>query len=198
MQANQGTAQGWCTMKPETVRYSRGPWAQILAVRALCSDNVERWARVGIPESHFSAPARVSVGGRTVSGFVSFGGSDDPTTFHASRKGRNVDKLPREHAPDAYWHAAWKAHAEQGLARIYCGPLDNYCCHGIRTAETEGHSMIEFVRPHALANLAWRNVQTLATIHARRHGWNLADCKQRRQTPKPVSDIEPPFTGAQQ
>jgi hypothetical protein len=177
------------SLPPESVRYSRGPFAQVVAVRALCSDNRERWARVGIPDSYFSAPARVSVGGRTVSGFVSF--SDKGSTFHAGKRGRNARKLPGEHAPRAYWRAVWKAHAEQSLALIYCGPVDEYRSHGIRTAATEGRSMIEHVRPHALANLAWRNVATLAKIHARRHGWNLADCEERRQTPRPVCDVEP-------
>ncbi len=128
------------------------------------------------------APARVSVGGKTVSGFVSFDG--DGTEFHAARKGRNAHKPPGEHAPAAYWHAAWKAYAEKGLARIYCGS-------GIRTMATEGHSMIDFLRPHALANLAWRNVATLARIHAKRYGWNLAECVERRRTPKPVSEENP-------
>lgn len=176
-------------MNPATVRYSAGPWREIVAVRVLCSDNVERWARVGIPESYFSAPARVSVGGRTVSGYVSF--DSERSTFHASRKGRNARRLPAEHAPAAYWRAVWKAHAEQSLALIYCGPADPHRCHGIRTAEKEGCSMVEHVRPHALANLAWRNVATLAKVHARRFGWNLAECEERRRTPRPVCDVEP-------
>ncbi len=163
-------------------RYSPGPFAQLLAVRALCSDRRVRWARVGIPESHFSAPARVSAGGKTVSGFVAFDGGE--TTFHVGRKGRNSHKLPGEHAPSAYWHAAWKAYAEKGLARIYCG-------RGIRTLATEGHSMMDCLRPHALANLAWRNVATLARIHASRYGWNLAECVERKRTPKPVCEENP-------
>lgn len=177
------------SLPPESVRYSAFPFREIVAVRALCSDNRERWARVGIPDSYFSAPARVSVGGRTVSGFVSF--YDRGPTFHASKRGRNARKLPGEHAPRAYWRAAWKAECEKGLARIYCGPADAPNYRGIRTAEAEGRSMMEHVAPHALANLAWRNVATLARIHARRYGWNLADCEERRQTPRPVCDVEP-------
>lgn len=176
-------------MKPETVRYSAFPFRQVVAVLALCSDNRHRWARVGQPDSYFSAPGRVSVGGKTVSGFVAF--DDDTYTFHASRNGRNARKLPAEHAPTAYWQAAWKAYAEKGLARIYCGPVDAANLRGIRTAATEGHSMIEHVRPHALANLGWRNVATLALVHAKRHGWNLLECKARDCTPRPVRDETP-------
>lgn len=78
----------------ESVRYAPGPWRQVVAMRVLCSDNRERWARVGNPDSYFSCPARVSVGGRTVAGFVASGGQGEPCTFHASRLGKNAGKLP--------------------------------------------------------------------------------------------------------
>jgi hypothetical protein len=50
---------------------SNGPLAQLLGYRdCLCPDGVRRTVRCGIPDSFFSAPGRVKVKGKTVSGFV--------------------------------------------------------------------------------------------------------------------------------
>jgi hypothetical protein len=48
-----------------------GPLAELVAYRdVLCPDGRRRMVRVGVPDSFFSAPGRVQVKGKTVSGFV--------------------------------------------------------------------------------------------------------------------------------
>ena len=77
------------------------------AGRAICSDGVVRSVRFtdGIPDTFFSITARVSVRGKTVSGYVttetaegwSTGTDGDPTVvkFVANDYGRNAAMLPR-------------------------------------------------------------------------------------------------------
>jgi hypothetical protein len=74
---------------------SRGPWSQLVAIRgAVCSDGKARVARVGNPDTHFSAPASVKVRGRTVTGFVTC--DNDGYRFTANTFGKNAALLPRE------------------------------------------------------------------------------------------------------
>ena len=51
---------------------SNGPWVQLVGVLgAICDDGVARTVhRIGVPDTFFSAPGVVYVGGKTVSGFV--------------------------------------------------------------------------------------------------------------------------------
>jgi hypothetical protein len=76
--------------------------------RALCADGIVRTATATAePDTFFTVPARVSVRGRTVSGFVSALDADlwqwpgvtvpDPApvyAFSAARYGRNASALP--------------------------------------------------------------------------------------------------------
>jgi hypothetical protein len=80
--------------------YSPFPFAEIIGGAALCSDGtVRKLKRVSTPDTFFSAPAAVSVKGKTVTGFLiletlegfSTEGPDDPITvkFVANQYGKN-------------------------------------------------------------------------------------------------------------
>lgn len=78
---------------------SPGPWAQLIKVRNCpCIDGIRRTVHnIGTPDTMWSAPGRVYVQGKTVSGFVAFGTSYTPHTngpfFHASESGLNYHLL---------------------------------------------------------------------------------------------------------
>lgn len=56
---------------PDTWIETIGPWDIPVKVRALCADGVLRTARtVQSPDTFFSLPARVTVRGKTVSGYI--------------------------------------------------------------------------------------------------------------------------------
>lgn len=75
--------------------YSRGPWASLVgARRVLCPDGKRRYAVVtGEPDTFFSVPARVTVAGRSVSGFVATD-NDQDVCFTANPDGKNAALLP--------------------------------------------------------------------------------------------------------
>ena len=74
--------------------FSAGPWAQLIAVRNCpCSDGVNRNVRnIGVPDTFFSVPGRVSVRGKTVSGFVTC--DENGYRFIAYSYGKNGHLLP--------------------------------------------------------------------------------------------------------
>ena len=86
---------------------TRGPFAENVAADALCEDGKVRRVRLNrTPDTFFSHGGRVSVRGKTVSGFVSFetrdGFStptqDDPAIvrFTAYSYGKNANELPHK------------------------------------------------------------------------------------------------------
>lgn len=89
---------------------SRGPWAQLIAIKdCLCPDGVRRLVRVGIPDSMSSAPGRVQAQGKTVSGFVTTFDRSDDYEFIATGKNASVfagwssgHPIP-EGAPEGRW-----------------------------------------------------------------------------------------------
>jgi hypothetical protein len=95
-------------LDPDTGPFSLG----FVGGRAICSDGKVRALRFtdGIADTFFSIPARVNVGRRTVSGFVTTETAEgwstetdgDPAVvkFIANQYGRNADALPR---------GAWKS-----------------------------------------------------------------------------------------
>lgn len=80
-----------------TCLITSGMWDVYTAGRAWCSDGVVRTLkRIAItPDTFFSIPAAVSVGGRTVSGYVSVDTANDPEcTVVFTATGKNRDMLP--------------------------------------------------------------------------------------------------------
>lgn len=68
---------------------SPGPWSQLIGVKHCpCEDGkARRVYRIGVPDTVYSAPGRVSVDGCTVSGFVTH--SKDGYKFLAYSYGKN-------------------------------------------------------------------------------------------------------------
>jgi hypothetical protein len=85
-----------------------GPFAcGLVSARAMCADGTVRsvrFANGGIADTFFSVPGRVSVAGRTVSGYVTVSTADGYSTvtdddppvvkFRAYQYGKNADALP--------------------------------------------------------------------------------------------------------
>lgn len=69
---------------------SPGPWSQLIAVRHCpCKDGKARLVKeIGVPDTYFSAPGRIHVRGKTITGFVSC--SEEGYTFHANKSGKNA------------------------------------------------------------------------------------------------------------
>jgi hypothetical protein len=115
----------------------RGPWAQLVGYRdVLCPDGRRRTVRVGVPDSFFSAPGRVQVRGKTVSGFVtSTGVADDDGSYdfkfvpqgkNSSVFGRWCDgrELPEGYDPaEWYWASGLNCYANTKDSRV----LDETC-----------------------------------------------------------------------
>lgn len=75
----------------------RGPWqVPVKVLDCLCSDGVRRVATItGAPDTYFSIPARVTVKGKTVSGFVmTRSGFEDDYEFVAYTYRKNGNLLP--------------------------------------------------------------------------------------------------------
>jgi hypothetical protein len=74
---------------------TRGPWGVIVRVRGvLCSDGKRRTAyNVREPDTFFSAPAPATVGGATVTGYIT-PAEDEDIEFRAYRYGKNGHLLP--------------------------------------------------------------------------------------------------------
>lgn len=68
-------------LEPESLCYPAGGMTR--RAYALCEDNEYRLVTCGVPDTYFSIPGRVRVGGKSVRGFVSGGGSDRGYTFTA-------------------------------------------------------------------------------------------------------------------
>lgn len=93
------------TMEDGTYLESFGPWN--IPVRALvtCSDGKRRIARTAqSADTWFSLPARVSVKGKTVSGYVTSDSDADPQgyVFIAYTYGKNYTALPNNDPIKAY------------------------------------------------------------------------------------------------
>ena len=75
---------------------SPGPWSMLVGVKHCpCSDGVARRVYgIGVPDTMFSAPGKVSVRGKTVTGFVTC--DDDGYTFHANKFGKNYSQIAEE------------------------------------------------------------------------------------------------------
>jgi hypothetical protein len=80
---------------------SSSPWQQLIGVkRCPCSDGrPRRVTHIGVPDTFWTAPGRVVVKGKTVTGFVSC--DERGYTFHANAFGKNAGLLPtnNEHPP---------------------------------------------------------------------------------------------------
>ena len=75
---------------------SPGPWAQLVKIRNCpCSDGIVRTAIItGQPDTVWTIPARVSVRGKSVTGFVTC--DENGYKFHANLYGKNCDYLPHK------------------------------------------------------------------------------------------------------
>lgn len=80
----------------EQVTRYLGPWRiAVSTTNVLCSDGKRRTVRyVGEPDTFFTHPCRVSVKGKTVSGFVSYDYGTDGLVFHAYQYRKNGHLLP--------------------------------------------------------------------------------------------------------
>lgn len=88
--------------------YSKGtwsemtqPWGLLVRAAAVCEDGRVRTVRVGNPDTYFSAPARVSFRGKTVTGFITWksdsGLSTDPEQWIAfTATGKHKDVFSRK------------------------------------------------------------------------------------------------------
>lgn len=78
-----------------------GPWHRMVAVKhALCADGRRRYARItGEPDTYFSVPAAVKVGGKSVSGFIAQVEGEDDLEFCAYTYGKNGALLQRQKSP---------------------------------------------------------------------------------------------------
>jgi hypothetical protein len=79
----------------------------IRAEGVLCSDGVRRNAYPtggGVADTFYTIPARVSIKGKTVSGFVTIDGPTGAETlgFVALSKGKNAYFLPNDFGRDGY------------------------------------------------------------------------------------------------
>lgn len=76
---------------------TRGPWDVFTRARAICPDGKARVVKLSIvADTFFSVPARLSYGGTTVAGFISFKQADWPAPaeqwviFTPTGKHRNI------------------------------------------------------------------------------------------------------------
>jgi hypothetical protein len=69
---------------------SPGPFSQLIAVKHCpCEDGRVRLVKeIGTPDTYWTAPGRIHVKGRTVTGFVSC--DEEGYTFHANKSGKNA------------------------------------------------------------------------------------------------------------
>ena len=68
---------------------SKSPWCYLVAIKNCpCEDKISRTVRVNLqPETFFSIGGRISVRGKTVSGYVTCG--EDGYSFHARKSSKN-------------------------------------------------------------------------------------------------------------
>lgn len=68
---------------------SPGPFSQLIAIKNCpCSDGKSRNVRnIGVPDTAWTAPGRVSVDGKTVTGFITC--DENGYKFHANKYGKN-------------------------------------------------------------------------------------------------------------
>jgi len=80
--------------KSESV-LSPGPFSQLIKIlNCPCADGVRRTIhRIGTPDTMWTAPGRVYVKGRTITGFIS--SNDEGYKFHANKYGKNYGLLSK-------------------------------------------------------------------------------------------------------
>ncbi len=68
---------------------SPGPWSHLVGVKhCMCSDGkARRVYGIGTPDTMFSAPGKVKVRGKTVTGFITC--DEKGYTFHSNKWGKN-------------------------------------------------------------------------------------------------------------